>query len=116
MGLFAGILINRRWNREITFSFILKPDWESVRAILRVGIPSTLVQVLTSFVSVIMKDNYNNYTVAKGLYTMVDKANIYQYYTVFCAGSVLVAVPIVLLFTRLQKYYVAGVTGGATKG
>ena len=68
------------------------------------------------FVSVIMKDNYSNYTVAKGLYTMVDKANIYQYYTVFCAGSVVVAVPIVLLFIRLQKYYVAGVTGGATKG
>ena len=54
MGLFAGILINRRWNREIPFSFTLKPDWESVKAILRVGIPSTLVQVLTSFVSVIM--------------------------------------------------------------
>ena len=68
------------------------------------------------FVSVIMKDNYNNYTVAKGLYTMVDKANIYQYYTVFCAGSVVVAIPIVLLFIRLQNYYVAGVTGGATKG
>lgn len=68
------------------------------------------------FVSVIMKDNYNNYTVAKGLYTMVDKANIYEYYTVFCAGSVVVAIPIVLLFLRLQKYYVAGVTGGATKG
>lgn len=68
------------------------------------------------FVSVIMKDNYNNYTVAKGLYTMVDKANIYEYYTVFCAGSVVVAVPIVILFIRLQKYYVAGVTGGATKG
>ena len=30
--------------------------------------------------------------------------------------KLLVAVPIVLLFTRLQKYYVAGVTGGATKG
>ena len=68
------------------------------------------------FVSVIMKDNYSNYTVAKGLYTMVDKANIYQYYTVFCAGSVVVAIPIVLLFIRLQKYDVAGVTGGATKG
>ena len=54
MGLFAGILINRRWNREITFSFTLRPDWKSVRAILKVGIPSTLVQVLTSFVSVIM--------------------------------------------------------------
>ncbi len=68
------------------------------------------------FVSVIMKDNYANYTVAKGLYTMVEKANIYRYYTVFCAGAVVVAIPIVLLFIRLQKFYVAGVTGGATKG
>lgn len=54
MGLFAGILINRRWNQEITFHLTLRPDWASVRTILRVGIPSTLVQVLTSFVSVIM--------------------------------------------------------------
>lgn len=68
------------------------------------------------FVSVIMKDNYNNYTVAKGLYTMVDKANIFEYYTVFCAGAVLVSIPIVYLFIRLQKYYVAGVTAGASKG
>ena len=45
------------------------------------------------FVSVIMKDNYNNFTVAKGLYTMVDKTNIYEYYTVFCAGAVVVADP-----------------------
>ena len=67
------------------------------------------------FVSVIMKDNYDNYTVAKGLYTMVDKANIYEYYTVFCAGAVVVAVPIVLLFIRLQKYYVAGVAAGAVE-
>lgn len=54
MGLLAGILINRRWNREITFSFTLKPDWQSVRDILKVGVPSTLVQVLTSFVTVAM--------------------------------------------------------------
>ena len=68
------------------------------------------------FVSVIMKDNYNNYTVAKGLYTMVERENIYEYYTSFCAGAVLVSIPIVLLFIRLQKYYVAGVTAGAAKG
>lgn len=68
------------------------------------------------FVSVIMKDNYNNYTVAKGLYTMVDKANIFEYYTSFCAGAVLVSIPIVCLFIKLQKYYVAGVTAGAAKG
>ena len=54
MGLFAGIYINKRWNREIPFSFTLRPDWQSVRTILRVGIPSTLVQVLTSFVTVAM--------------------------------------------------------------
>lgn len=68
------------------------------------------------FVSVIMKDNYKNYTVAKGLYTMIDKANIFEYYTAFCAGAVLVSIPIVCLFIRLQKYYVAGVTAGASKG
>ena len=54
MGLLAGIFINRRWNKEISFSFTLRPDWKSVGAILRVGIPSTLVQVLTSFVSIVM--------------------------------------------------------------
>ena len=54
MGLFAGIYINRRWNKEIEFSFTLRPDRQSVRTILRVGIPSTLVQVLTSFVTVAM--------------------------------------------------------------
>ena len=54
MGLFAGIYINRRWNREIPFTFTLRPDWKSVRTILRVGIPSTLVQVLTSFVTVVV--------------------------------------------------------------
>ena len=54
MGLFAGVYINRRWNKEIEFSFTLRPDWQSVRTILRVGIPSTLVQVLTSFVTVAM--------------------------------------------------------------
>ena len=68
------------------------------------------------FVSVIMKDNYSNFTVSKGLYTMVDKTNIYEYYTVFCAGAVIVAIPVVLLFIRMQKYYVAGVVGGSVKG
>ena len=68
------------------------------------------------FVSVIMKDNYCNFTVSKGLYTMVDRTNIYEYYTVFCAGAVIVAIPVVLLFIRMQKYYVAGVVGGSVKG
>ena len=51
-GMAAGIVINRRWNKEIPFGFTLRPDGESISSILKVGIPSTLVQVLTSFVSV----------------------------------------------------------------
>ena len=68
------------------------------------------------FVSVIMKDDYTNYTVALGLYRMLERENIYAYYTRFCAGAVLVALPITLLFVKIQKFYVEGVTGGAVKG
>lgn len=68
------------------------------------------------FVSIIMKDNYNNYTVALGLYQMITRENIHKYFTQFCAGAVVVAVPITLLFIKIQKYYVEGVTGGAVKG
>lgn len=68
------------------------------------------------FASVIMKDNYDNYTVALGLFQMISRENIYAYFTRFCAGAVLVAVPIALLFLFMQKYYVEGVTGGAVKG
>ena len=53
-GMIAGVIINRRWNKEIPFSFHLHPDRESIRAILKVGIPSTMVQVLTSLVSIAM--------------------------------------------------------------
>ena len=68
------------------------------------------------FASVIMKDNYANYTVALGLFQMITRENIYDYFTVFCAGAVVVAIPIALLFLFMQKYYVEGVTGGAVKG
>lgn len=68
------------------------------------------------FASVIMKDNYNKYTLAVGLFRMLERENIYEYFTRFCAGAVLVAIPITILFIVFQKYYVEGVTGGATKG
>ncbi len=68
------------------------------------------------FASVLMKDNYSKYTLAVGLFKMLDRENIYQYFTRFCAGAVLIAIPITILFIVFQKYYVEGVTGGATKG
>ena len=53
-GLLAGVLINRRWNKEIPFGFTLKPDMKSLKDILRVGVPATVVQILTSFVNIAM--------------------------------------------------------------
>ena len=54
--------------------------------------------------------------VAVGLYNWLNKDQIANSYTMFCAGGVLVAVPVTILFMCLQKYYVEGVTGGAVKG
>ncbi len=54
MGCIAGILINKKWNTEIPFAFTLKPDWTSVKEIIKVGFPSTLVQILTSVVNMVM--------------------------------------------------------------
>ena len=54
MGCLAGMLINKKWNPEIPFAFTLKPDWESVREIIKVGFPSTLVQIFTSVVNMAM--------------------------------------------------------------
>ena len=54
--------------------------------------------------------------VAVGMYDWLNKDQINRYYTFFCAGGVLVALPVTTLFLFLQKYYVEGVTGGAVKG
>lgn len=54
--------------------------------------------------------------VAVGMYDWLNKDQINSYYTFFCAGGVLVALPVTILFLFLQKYYVEGVTGGAVKG
>ena len=54
--------------------------------------------------------------VAVGLYSWLTADQINQRFTMFCAGGVLVAIPVTILFMCLQKYYVEGVTGGAVKG
>ena len=54
-------------------------------------------------------------TLAVGLYMYVSD-QFGQNWTVFAAGAVLAAIPIVALFLYLQKYIVSGLTGGAVKG
>ena len=56
------------------------------------------------------------WTVSIGLYNMLDKSLINNYFSQFCAGGVLVSIPISILFVIMQKFYVEGITGGAVKG
>ena len=51
-------------------------------------------------------------TVAVGLYRITDISD----FGVFCAGAVMVSIPIAALFFWLQRYYVEGIAGGAVKG
>lgn len=55
-------------------------------------------------------------TVALGLFSMVDKVNRNNYFAQFCAGGVIVSIPISILFVIMQKFYVEGITGGSVKG
>lgn len=58
----------------------------------------------------------SDWTVAIGLYNMLDKTLINSYFARFCAGGVLVSIPISILFVIMQKFYVEGITGGSVKG
>lgn len=67
------------------------------------------------FASIMLSSNANK-TVAMGLFSMVDKVNRNNYFAQFCAGGVLVSIPISVLFFVMQKFYVEGITGGSVKG
>lgn len=68
------------------------------------------------FASYLANGDANKFNVAVGLYTFLTDKNRYEWFTSFCAGAVLVSIPITVLFFILQRYYVEGVTGGAVKG
>lgn len=57
-----------------------------------------------------------DWTVAIGLYNMLERSLLPEYFTRFCAGGILVGIPIGILFIIMQKFYVEGITGGAVKG
>ncbi len=58
----------------------------------------------------------STWTVSIGLYNMLDRSLINTYFSQFCAGGVLVSIPISVLFVIMQKFYVEGITGGSVKG
>lgn len=86
--------------------------------------PIIIYTVLTSFMSpwldfifakVICRANSDQYTIAIGLWQMLQKEYIDSWYTSFAAGAVLISIPIAALFLFMQRYYVDGLSG-AVKG
>ena len=69
--------------------------------------------IFASYIAFGKEDSYN---VAVALYRWMNENDFQGYFTRFCAGGVLIAIPVTVLFMCLQKYYVEGVTGGAVKG
>ena len=70
--------------------------------------------VFARYVSQVIPQAMN---VAVGLQSwLATDTMVHDNYTLFCAGGVVVAVPVAILFMCLQRYYVEGVTGGAVKG
>ena len=67
------------------------------------------------FAKVILGQDRNYYTIAIGLWTMLEREFIEYYYTSFFAGCVLISIPIAALFLITQKFYTESVAG-AVKG
>ncbi len=96
-----------------------------IQMILPLSKPIVIYTLLTAFMapwcdyifaSYVAFGNDKSYNVAVAMTRWVWTNDYQGYFTRFCAGGVLVAIPVTILFMCLQKYYVEGVTGGAVKG
>ena len=67
------------------------------------------------FAKVICGTQSEFYTVSIGLWKMLEKEYILNWFNCFAAGAVCISVPIAILFMVMQKFYKEGVSG-AVKG
>ncbi|MDY7093973.1 MAG: sugar ABC transporter permease [Acidobacteriota bacterium] len=94
-----------------------------VRIILPLAKPAVAVTALFSFMTawnefilaLTFLDNEMMYTAPVGLRFFVG-GYAEQQWGYFAAGSIVAAVPVVVLFMFLQKYLISGLTAGAVKG
>lgn len=99
--------------------------WDTfIRVTIPLSKPIITYTLLTSFMGpwvdyifakVIMGNDTKYYTIAIGLWTMLEKEYVDYYYTQFYAGCVLISIPIAIVFLLSQRCYVEGVAG-AVKG
>ncbi len=94
------------------------------RILLPLCKPMIVYQIITSFMApwmdfifsrIIVRAESRFFTVSIGLWRMLELEYVGKWFTRFCAGAVLVAIPISVLFILTQKYYQEAVSG-AVKG
>lgn len=96
------------------------------RIIIPLSKPMIVYTVINAFLNpwmdfvmarlIIKSKDSADWTVAIGLFNLLQRSLIGNYFSIFCAGGVIVAIPISILFVVMQKFYVEGITGGAVKG
>jgi arabinogalactan oligomer/maltooligosaccharide transport system permease protein len=86
--------------------------------------PMIVYQVITSFMGpwmdfvlakIIVRAEAKYFTVSIGLWSMLEREYVTRWFTRFCAGAVLIAIPISLLYIVTQKFYQEAMSG-AVKG
>lgn len=87
--------------------------------------PIIVYTVLTAFIGpwvdfifakVLCRASAQYYTVSIGLWKMLEKEYIDNWFGSFCAGAVCISIPIALLFIIMQRNFVEGMSSGAVKG
>ena len=82
--------------------------------------PMIVYQIITSFMApwvdfifakIIVRAESKYFTVSIGLWNMLEKEYVYDFYTRFCAGAVLISIPIAILFIVTQKFYREAMSG-----
>ena len=90
------------------------------KVILPLCKPMIVYQIITSFMGpwmdfilakMICRTQKDYYTVSVGLYSMLDLEKASTWFTRFCAGAVMVAIPISILYIITQRFYQEAMSG-----
>lgn len=91
------------------------------RITLPLSKPMIIYQIVTSFMipwidfifaRIIVRAESKYYTVAIGLWSMLEREYVWDWYTRFAAGAVLVSIPVAILFMITQRFYREAMAGG----